>query len=85
MMDELKTGSPLVIGKTILLPIEHTVIAADRKGPLSWLTGFKEPHAVIVWDDTGIRAFNTDSIEVPLEPLRQDVPNLDSILAAMTG
>lgn len=85
MMGELKTGVPLAIGNTTLLPIERTVFTTNRNGQLSWITGFKEPHAVIVLGDTGIRAFNTEAIEVPLEPLREDIPNLDAILAAMTG
>lgn len=85
MKDKLKPGAPLTIGNTTLLPIERTVFVTEQNDQLSWLTGFKEPRAVIVRDGSGIRAFNTDAVEVPLEPLREDIPNLDSILAAMTG
>jgi hypothetical protein len=83
LMNVLKTGTPLANGKTILLPIERIVVSTYQNDPLLWLTGFKEPYAVIVRDDTGTRAFNTDAIEVPIQSLRQVVPDLDSKLATM--
>jgi hypothetical protein len=82
-MNVLKTGTPLANGKTILLPIERIVVSTYQNDPLLWLTGFKEPYAVIVRDDTSTRAFNTDAIEVPIQSLRQVVPDLDSKLATM--
>jgi len=79
-MDELRTGNPLVMGEVILVPIERVFIQSDTVDMGCWLSGFKEPFAIIVCDAIGIRAFDTEATEIPVESLVQKIPDLRKII-----
>ena len=83
-MDKLQAGTPLVAGKFTLVPIERFFIHTEKGSTGHWLAAHKEPHAIIICDANGIRAFNLEAKEVSLEHLAQAVPNLDAILASLT-
>ena len=80
-MNELRAGKPYTIGTVTLVPIERIYIHSDR-GKLGYrLTGFKEPHAVVICDAKGIRAFNPNAEKISLDLLIQVIPNLKASLA----
>lgn len=80
-MEELRAGNPLTIADVTLVPIERSAIQSDIGNMGYWLTGFKEPFAVVVCDATGTHAFGIDSAEIAVDMLIQKVPNLCAILS----
>lgn len=82
-MDKLQTGKPRVAGNVTLLPIERLFIHAEKGLTGHWLAARKEPYAIIICDDNGIRAFNSEAKAIPLEQLTQSVPDLDTVLASL--
>ena len=83
-MDELRAGNPLVAGDVTLVPIERCFIQSNTEDMGCWLSGLKEPFAIIVCDATGIRAFDMEATEIPVESLIHKIPNLGTVLAPMT-
>ncbi len=83
-MDELRAGNPLVAGKVTLVPIERYVIQSYTGDRGSWLSGLKEPFAVVVCDAIGIRAFDIKAKEISVESLVQKIPDLDAVLAPLS-
>ena len=82
-MDELSTGNPLVVGEVTLVPIERSLIHSNTGNIGCWLSGLKEPYAIIICDAIGIRAFDTEAAEIPVESLVQKIPDLVSVLAPL--
>jgi len=80
-MDKLRAGNPLLADQVTLVPIERWVIHSGTGDMGCWLSGLKEPFAIIVCDETGIRAFDTHATEVTIESLIQQVPDLGAVLA----
>ncbi len=74
---------PLTFGSVSLLPIERVVLRADRREARVWYAAVKEPYALIVRDAGGVRAFDRNAETVPLGALREKLPGLDAVLAAM--
>jgi hypothetical protein len=56
----------------------------DRR-PENQALAAMEPHALIVRDAHGIRAFATGTARVSLERLRQKIGNLDALPASIWG
>ena len=83
-MDELRTGNIMVLGDVTLVPIERCFIQSDSGEMGWWLSGFKEPFAIIVCDAIGIRAFDTEATEISLESLIQKIPDLGAVLASLS-
>ena len=83
-MDELRAGNPVVTDEFTLVPIERCVIRSDRGDMGCWLSGLKEPFAIVVCDAIGIRAFDTEATEVTVESLIQKVPDLGAVLALLS-
>jgi len=81
--EAIRAGTPVAVGPIALLPIERIVLRADRSAGLAWCTGLKEPHALIVRDARGLRAVDARAAPIPLDALREKVPGLDAVLAAM--
>lgn len=79
-MDELRAGTPMVAGEFTLVPIERSFITSDSGDWGCWLSGIKEPFAVVVCDATGIRAFDTEATVIPVESLIQKIPDLRKII-----
>jgi hypothetical protein len=79
-MDELRAGNPMVAGGVTLVPIERCLIHSDTGDMGCWLSGQKEPFAIIVCDATGVRALNMKGTETPVEDLVQKITNLGAFL-----
>lgn len=82
-MYKLRAGKPMVAGEVILVPIERCFIQSYSGDLGCWLSGLKEPLAIIVYDANGIRAFDTESTEISIETLIRQIPNLDAVLATL--
>lgn len=82
--EALRAGTPVSVGPVTLLPIERIVLSAERSAGLAWITALKEPHALIVRDARGLRAFDVRAAPVSLDALRQKVPELDAALVALS-
>lgn len=78
-----RAGAPLAVGPAILLPIERVVLSAELSAGLAWVTALKEPVALIVRDAGGIRALDIGAGPLSLDTLREKLPGLDAVLAAL--
>ena len=76
-------GTPFMVGSVTLLAIERVVLHSHRASGHAWCSAAKEPYALVVRDANGIRAIDTDAAAVSLEALREKVPGLGAVLAAM--
>jgi hypothetical protein len=81
--DMLRAGRPFAIGSVTLLPIEHVVMHSDMGNTGVWFSVAKEPYALVVRDADGMRAVDTNAMEVSLEQLRERIPGLDALLASL--
>ena len=85
--ETVRAGTPVTRGAVLLLPIERVVLHSgwgdDRGSTRVWFSVIKEPYALIVRDAGGLWAIDTDAAAVSLEALRESVPGLDTVLAAM--
>lgn len=81
-MDELNAGKPMVAGGVTIVPIERRYFQAVAGDLGYWLSGLKEPLAIIIIDATGIRAYDTAALEIPVAPLIQEIPGLSAVLAS---
>ena len=80
--DVLRAGRPLRVGPVTLLPIERVVVRAGTGASSAWFSAGKEPYAVVLRDEGGVRAVAVGPVEVSLDELRATVPGLDDALAA---
>lgn len=80
-MEKLLVGRPCSMDATLLVPIERELIVTDKGERGYHVTAFKEPYAIVVRGADGIRAFNMESVEIPVAMLRQQVIGLDELLA----
>jgi hypothetical protein len=83
-MDELRAGNPIVAGEITLVPIERCFIQSDTGDMGCWLSGLKEPYAIILCDSVGIRAFDTEATEISVESLIQKIPDLGAVVALLS-
>lgn len=81
--ETVRAGTPVTHGAVMLLPIERVVLHSGRGNTRLWFSAIKEPYALIVRDAGGLWAIDTDAAAVSLEALRESVPGLDNVLAAM--
>lgn len=81
--ETVRAGTPVTHGAVVLLPIERVVSHSGRRSTRLWYSANKEPYALIVRDANGIWAIDTDAVAVSLDGLRESVPGLDTVLAAM--
>lgn len=66
-----------------LLPVERVVVHSGVGALGAWFIAAKEPYALVVRDAGGIRALEIGVTPVSLEALRERIPGLDTVLAAM--
>jgi hypothetical protein len=83
-MEKLRVGEQIVAGGVTLVPVERCLIESDASETICWLSGLKEPFAIIVCDTTGIRAFDTEATEISIETLIQKIPDLGAVLSTLT-
>jgi uncharacterized spore protein YtfJ len=73
----LRAGEPVRVGSLTLLPIERVVVHASAGARTAWFTAAKEPYALVVRDERGVRAIGVGGAEVSLEALREAIPGLE--------
>ena len=81
--ETLRAGSPVSIGAVTLLFIERVVVHTSKEGFGAWFSAMKEPYAIIVRDNEGIRSIETETMRTSLEKLRKELPGFDTALASM--
>ena len=81
-MDKLRAGKSIVAGEVTVVPIERCYMQPVPGDRGCWLYGLKEPFAIIIFDATGIRAYDTAAIEISVASLIQKVPDLSAVLAS---
>ncbi len=79
----LEIGAPLALGAVALLCIERRVLQTDLDRGRAWCWAQREPHALIVRDGGGIRVVTVGGAAVSLQALREALPELDGVLAAL--
>jgi hypothetical protein len=82
-MDELRAGKPMITGEVTIVPIERCYIQPVPGDMWCWLYGLKEPFAIIIFDATGIRAYDTSTKEISVASLIQKIPDLSAMLASL--
>lgn len=70
-------------GAVTLLPVERSVVHATRDGVGLWCWCACAPHALLIRDDGGVRAVDTNAEPVDLDRLRERLPHLDALLATL--
>jgi len=78
-----RAGSPLKVGSMALLPIERVVVNVNHGRDRAWFMFAKEPFALVVRDSSGMRALTTTASAVSLDELRERIPDLETLLAAI--
>ena len=79
-MDHVTIESPITVAEVTLIPVVHNSLFSNKDEMGYWLTGAKEPLAIILCNKDGVRAFDMNSIEIAITPLIQKVSNLTEIL-----
>ncbi len=79
-MDRLLACEPIRIGNVTLFPIEHVTLRTQTTATHALLTASKQPVALVVRDSSGIRAIQF-GIELSIEQMRLQIPELDDFLA----
>ena len=78
-----RAGTPLTVGPVTLLPIERVVLHAHRMRRGLWCVALREPCALIVRDAEGVRVVDASVATPTLEALRERIPDLENVLAAL--
>lgn len=81
--ETLQAAASFTVGSVTLLPIECVVRQFSGSGAQGWFLLAKEPHALVVRDAEGIRVVDANAIPASLDQLREEVPELDAVLASM--
>jgi len=82
-MDELRAGKPMIADEVTIVPIERCYIQYVPGEMGCWLYGLKEPIAIIIFDTTGIRAYDTAAKEISVASLIQKIPDLSAMPASL--
>jgi hypothetical protein len=81
--EALRAGVPVTLERVTLLPIERVVLQACHGKAGLWLSGAKQPYALIVRDAGGTRALGVEAAAISMEGLCASVPGLAAVLAAL--
>lgn len=84
-IEAVRAGTPLRVGSVTLLAVERVVVLAGAGASAAWFIASKEPHALVVRDDGGVRVIGLGAVTVSLEALREAIPGLDDGLRATAG
>lgn len=82
-METLRAAGSLRVGDVTLVPIERVRVQSVLGGGGYWISAFKEVHAVVMSDANGVRALATDSSEIALDALIEEVPGLAAVLSKL--
>ena len=58
MMEEVRTGQPVVIGALTITPIENVRVYRGTDGTGSWVYAYKEPVSIIIDSPDGQRTID---------------------------
>jgi hypothetical protein len=75
-----RAEAPLNIGQTILIPISKITLAANLWDESIVLHCWKVPEIVVIISHHGCKALRISGEEVSLQDLRNEVPELDTLL-----
>lgn len=81
--ETMRAGTPLRVGRVTLLAIERVVVRCHVGALGAWFGAVKEPCALVVCDEDGLRAVDAGGTEVSLGALRERTPGLDALLASL--
>ncbi len=81
--ERMHAGTPLKVGPVGLLPIERVVLHAHCMRRGLWCVALREPCALIVRDAKGVSVVGAGVAPPMLEALREQIPDLNSLLAAL--
>jgi len=79
-MDHVTIETPITVAEITLIPIVRNNLFSNKDEMGYWLTGSKEPLAIILCNKDGVRAFDMNSIEIAIAPLIQKVSDLNEVL-----
>ncbi len=77
-----RVGESITAVNITLLPVEKVLIRSSKGDAGTWVQASKEPFAIIIRDDKGVRALDMCANSVSLEELHQKIPDLDALLAS---
>jgi hypothetical protein len=83
--EELRAGTQLRVGSVTLIPIERVVVHAGTVVSAAWFTAAKEPFALVVRDEGGVRVIGVGAEEVSLASMGETIPGLVSMVEASMG
>jgi uncharacterized spore protein YtfJ len=84
-MSGLQMGKPITVVRTTLVPIEKVAVGNLCLGQGFWLYGSKEPLAVLVCDNGGVRVLSVHEDQFTLAALIRGVPGLESALEQLAA
>jgi len=79
-MNHVTIESPITIAEVTLITVVRKRLVSNKDEMGFWLTGTKEPLAIILCNKDGVRAFDLNSIEIAVAPLIQKVSDLHEVL-----
>lgn len=79
----VRAGAPVTAGPARLLPLVRVELQAQWVGAFWHCTATQAPHALVVRDAHGLRAFDAAGAPLALDALRAQVLGLDAALAAL--
>jgi hypothetical protein len=82
-MDKLRAAKPFRSGNIAFIAIEHSFTHSRQSNDGFWFAAYKELHAIIICDDSGIHAFDRETREISLESLVETVADLDEKLLSL--
>ena len=83
-MSKLRAGAPVTIAGITFVPVEKTNVRASTLQRSFWLSGLKEPVAVVICQPNNAEAFDMLGHKLPLDDLLGDVPDLGPIVERLT-
>jgi hypothetical protein len=78
-MTRLEPGNPIIMGNITLIIIARLSIQTSSAGPAGWLHASKEPYALVIREEQGLRAHDMAGQPMEMELLIEDIPELEAI------
>ncbi len=83
LTERFRAGRPLHVGAVTLLPIERVAVRWTGYARWAWFSVAVDPYALVVRHTGCVRALDADAVPISLEHLREKLPELDGLLAAL--
>lgn len=75
-MEYITIETPINAHDVTLIPVVRICLHSNYNTTGCWLSGNKQPLAIIVCDSNGVHAINISSFEISIESLLQKIPGL---------